>query len=226
MRFIIVLLSLLLVSCATPKTEPQSFYSGVYVPGKVEISSNGSFTSTASVISGDNLPTARKAAYARFLLAAKNKGYKYFELGAEKTTTTIGRTFKLTGRALNSKNYNGRTYRVSDIKDLLKGGKLTAIKRPPPPKKVVVAAKPRPAVKNVIQPIPVSVPVSQPVSVPEVTPVDEPTVIMAPTDITGSISKSRANVQTREALSTSTFMEIDVPNAVADLPQGVLLRRN
>ena len=218
MRYLVLVLSLLLVSCATPQTAPQSFYAGVYVPGKVEFKERGKFMSSAGVFSKSDLPTARKAAFARLMLEAKNKGYKYFEITSEKTTSGIGKTFRVFGQALKSPRYNGRTYDLNNIRSLLRGANLVALKRPAPPTKKVVKSKRLPK--------PVSRPAVTPVSAPIEEPIGEPTVIMAPEDITGSVRKSPAKRTNGASVSTSTNMEIELPDAVSDLPKGVLLRSN
>lgn len=214
MRYLVLVLSLLfLASCSTPQTAPQSFYAGVYVPGKVEFKEQGAFISSAGVFSKKDLPTAEKAAYARLMLEAKKLGYRYFQVTEEKTTAGLGRTFRLYGVALKSPQYNGRTYTLSSIKNLLRGGSLVAIKRPPSKKPVVSNRRPLPRP---------DVTAAGSAEVEEIT--GEPTVIMAPEDITGSIqtAKRRSDPIT---VSTATALSIELPAAVSGLPQGVRMRR-
>lgn len=216
MRYLVLVFSLLLVSCATPQKAPQSFYAGVYVPGKVKFTGQGRFVSSAGVFSGSDLPTARKAAYARFMLEAKNKGYQYFEVTQEKTVNGIGKTFRLFGKARKAPSYNGRTYRLNSIKTLLSGGKLVALKRPAPVKKKVAKRNSKPDAQpqaNIV-----------PANLVEEEAIGEPTVIMAPVDITGSVRKAKTTRSENVPTSTSTYVEIDRPNAVSDLPRGVVLR--
>lgn len=212
MRFVVLLLSVLLISCATPKEAPQAYYGGVYVPGKVEIQSNGRFESTASVISKDDLDTARKAAYARFMLSAKSKGYRTFKVIDEKTTSALGKSFRLVGKAYKSRKTGGGVYELDAIKRLLKDLPL---------------AKPKPVVKPKRKPAPKPV-ASKPASIPatEQLPTEEPTVIMAPTDITGSVKKTVVSSQATSSVSTGTGVEFEDPSALSNVPKGVILRSN
>lgn len=219
-----------LASCVSQKSAPQAYYSGVYVPGKVEFGSRGSFTSTAGVFSQDNVAVARKAAYARFMLEAKKRGYRYFEISGEKTTSGFGKRYTLSGRAHKSPVYNGRTYRVDGVKQVLNGGKLVAIKHPPAQKpKVKPKPRKRPVnkaaeVKPSAAPAAKPAAAANPVSSPEVSPAEEPTVIMAPEDITGSIRRNAVQGGVVQG-STGTGSIMTTPPAVSDLPRGVLLRR-
>jgi hypothetical protein len=224
MRFFIVLFSLFLVSCATPKSAPQAYYGGVYAPGKAEISSNGRFESSAGVISSSDVATARKAAYARFMVSAKAKGYRYFRITKEKTQSGLGKTFKLSGRAYKSGKAGGNVYRVEAIDRLLNGLPLA---EPAPKKKRKIK---RASVAKKATPKPVSRPAQKPVvdELPAVS--DDPTVIMAPTDITGSVKKTKVSMETTSSVSTpaiaKTDTALDMPSALVDVPSGVTLRRD
>ena len=210
MRFIILLFSVFLVSCATPKTAPQAYYGGVYVSGKVEFASGGSFKSPAGVISADNLTTAKKAAYARLMVSAKAKGYKYFKITNEVTTSGLGKTFHLSGRAYKQGATGKGIYAIDAIRRVLDG---LPLEEPRP----VVKPKPRVVVKKAPKPV-------APVAVePVVT--EDPTVIMAPEDITGSINKEGISAQTTSSISTSTGLAIEAPKALDGVPRGVIIRQ-
>ncbi len=215
MRIFIVLFSLFLVSCATPKTAPQAYYGGVYAPGKAEFSSNGSFESTAGVISASDISTARKAAYARLMVSAKAKGYRYFRISGEKTLSGLGKTFKLKGRAYKSGSAGGNVYRIDAINRLLNGQPL-AEPAPKPKRKPKVAKKsaPKPVSRPVPKPIASEVPAAS----------EEPTVIMAPSDITGSIKKANISMETTSSVTPQADVTVNAPNALSNVPKGVMLR--
>ena len=215
MRFIILLFSVLLVSCATPKTAPQAYYGGVYVPGKVDFVSGGSFKSTAGVISADDLTTAKKAAYARLMVSAKAKGYKYFKITNEVTTSGLGKTFHLSGRAYKQASTGKGVYAIDAIRRVLDG---LPLEEPRP----VVKPKPRVAAKNVAKKV--AKPAAPVVEKPVVT--EDPTVIMAPEDITGSIGKDGVSAQTTSSVSSSTGLAIVAPKALDGVPMGVIVKQN
>lgn len=220
MRIFIILFSLFLVSCATPKSAPQAYYGGVYAPGKTEFSSNGIFESTAGVISASDVATARKAAYARLMVSAKAKGYRYFRITNEKTRSGLGKTFKLKGRAYKSGRAGGNVYRIDAIKRLLNGLPLA---EPAPKPKPKVKPKRKAAVAKKA-PKPVSRPAAEPVATEVPAASEDPTVIMAPTDITGSIKKANVSMETTSSVSRPADSAVEVPSALSNIPKGVTLR--
>ena len=205
------------------------FYEGVYVPGNVEFLGNGKFISKAGVLSDSDVSVARKAAFARFMLSAKNKGYRFFEISAEKTRDGLGKVFNLTGIAYKSRRSGSNVYPIDAVKRLLRGLPLEEPKpvyKPKPRKKTKVASKRTVAKKKIRKTRTVPKPVPKPT--PQAT--EEPLVIMAPEDITGSVKRTgRQTAPTQKLYSTGTGAGFEtnstLPDSVSGLPQGVVLRR-
>jgi len=195
MRFIIVLLSLFLVSCATPKVAPNAYYSGTFLPGTASIGDDGLFVSSASTFDEDAVSLARKAAFSRLLKAAEDGGYSYFSIDSEKTGKVLGHRFTVRGSLYKTAQAGEGVFPVSAIKRLLKGLTLVA------PKPVYRAPKPK--IKTA------AAPSDEPLG-------EEPLVIMAPTDITGSIKKS-------DTMENSAISVEPAPHAVGSIPTGVIL---
>jgi hypothetical protein len=196
MRFTLFLLALFLASCATPKTVPQSYYSGTFLPGSVSIGEQGEFVSTAGTFDENEISTARKAAFSRLMSSAKNGGYNYFQIDSENTTKVIGHRFTVRGILYKSRQGNDNVFPVAAIERLLNGQTLVA------PKPVYRA--PKPAMQQVRAPV-------------EVPSTEEPLVIMAPTDITGSINKA-------EVPSGQPLVLKPVSHSVSSIPTGVVLQ--
>ena len=223
MRFFILVLALVLASCVTPKTAPQSYYAGVYTPGKVEIKPDGHFLATAGVIADDNISIARKAAYARFMLEAKQSGYHSFEVIKEETKKLLGTTFRLTGKAYKSAANGVGVYPLDAVKRLLRDLPLEEPKPvyvAPKPVKKAAPVKSAKAVKSA--PANIQKPADEE-AVPAST--EDPLVIMAPTDITGSIKKANASSGVASGHSSATLYELERQSAVSNIPNGVLLRK-
>ncbi len=223
MRYFILLLALVLASCVTPKTAPQSYYAGVYTPGKVEIKPDGHFLATAGVIADDDVVVARKAAYARFMLEAKQSGYRSFEVINEETKKLLGTTFRLTGKVYKGEANGAGVYPLDAVKRLLRDLPLEE------PKPVYVASKPSKKAAPVksakaakSSPVKTQKPAEE-VVVPAS--VEDPLVIMAPTDITGSIKKANTSSGVASGHSSATLYELERQSAVSNIPNGVLLRK-
>lgn len=178
MRYFFILVLLVLTGCATPKTAPNSFYGDVYTPGQVSIGEDGTYSSVAGVFDEEEKSFARKAAFARLLLAATDKNYAYFQIDEESESWLFGHRFTVTGKVYQSDTGDKNVYPITDIRRLLQD---LPLERPKPVAAVSVA---RPAPRK-----PVSAP-SPAVEASPPTQQDEPLVIMAPEDITGSISNS------------------------------------
>jgi hypothetical protein len=206
MRSLVLLLSLVLVSCATPDFVPKAHYQGTYFPGSVSVSEDGRFVSTAATFDEDAIPTARKAAFARLLQAAENGGYQYFRIDRENTTKIIGHRFVVTGNLYESAQASDEVFPVAAIERLLNGQTLVA------PQPVYRAPAPRRLSATDVRPVS---------NVIDAAPADEPLVIMAPTDITGSIHKADNGVT-----DSPTLNRDPLPASVANIPSGVVLQTN
>ncbi len=220
MRILILCLGLVLASCASPKLNPKAYYGEVYSPGTVVFEENA-FISTAGVFSETDRLVARKSAYARLMLEALEAGYQSFSIDEEEYSRVLGVTFVVRGDLYETPRTGKGIYPLEAIKRLLQDLPLEE------PKPVVKAKpKPNPAVKRpAVRAIPTVAPV-QPAQVEE-----EPLVIMAPEDITGSIRKAGSNTssvptRTGTVRPLITDNELKLPNAVSGLPQGVVIRRN
>lgn len=239
MRFLILLLAVFLVSCATPKTAPQSYYSGVYAPGNVEISSDGNFISKSAVYSAEDFEIARKAAFARLMLDAKNLGYQYFEIDKESSSKFLGLQFKVTGKVFKQARIAGGIFPIDAIKRLLRDLPLAA----PQP----VYHSPKAGSAKKMSKIPAQTRVSAPPAIAPSKPASgdgDPLVIMAPEDITGSIKRANsrsssgnfapANSNTGPSAMINTDTGIaqfeqtvsPVPESLSNTPKGVLFRTN
>lgn len=256
MRILVVLLTILLVSCATPKTQPNSFYSGVYVPGNVVIENGGAYRSTASVFAKKDVAVARKAAYARLLLEAKAAGYAYFTIADVDRRSVIGTRITIAGKLFRKAASDAAVYPIDAIKRLLKGLPIRTLKEIAAErrrKQAAEAARKRAAAKKqaarrqsakrastAAAPLPTS---HHPgtVSPSARTPQTEeggPIIIMAPQDITGSIGKAKRRQQlARGAVSGSDSGAARMPQSsgqvpagrplgVSGIPSGVYLLRN
>jgi len=214
MRIVVILLAVLLVSCATPKTEPNSFYSGVYVPGNVVIESSGAYRSTASVFAKKDAAVARKAAYARLLLEAKEAGYAYFSVADEDRETVIGMRYTIAGNLFTTAASDAAVYPIDAIKRLLKDLPIRTLREIAAErrrKEAAEAARKRAAAQAVARKqanstgpvhrtsaggqVPAAASSAPATPQPDATPAAPaeeggPVIIMAPQDITGSIRKA------------------------------------
>jgi hypothetical protein len=227
MRFVILVFAVLLASCATPKTAPQSFYDGVFAPGMVKIKAESHFVSRATVLDEADVMIARKSAFARLLLKAKEEGYRSFSIADEKQAILLGTSFIVKGKLFKSRQTGDGIFRIDAIKRLLED---LPLEEPKP----VVAPKLR---KTVERKVSSRQPTAKPRQRATVTePVtEEPLVIMAPEDITGSIraggsspsvmvSPAPANALTPN-LGTVYEPRPQVPSSLSGVPQGVILLR-
>lgn len=170
MRLPTLVLCGLLAACATPKTDRNAYWAGTYAPGQAIINEDGSFRSSARVIGKDDEAAARLAAWSRLKIAAEQGGFGYFTIGGESDTSIIGARYSITGKLLHAPEEGA--YRVSAIEQVLNGydlGQPSGIQ--------IASAAPSRTVKRLRTAAPV----------PVATDTDEPLVIMAPEDITGSI---------------------------------------
>ena len=250
MRILVLLLTVVLVSCATPKTEPNSFYSGVYVPGEVVIESGGTYRSSASVFAKKDAVIARKAAYARLLLKAKEAGYAYFSVAAEDQKAVIGTRFTIAGKLFRKVASDAAVYPVDAIKRLLQDLPIRTLKEIAEDRRRKLAAEAarkqaaaqkqparQSAVRraNSVRPASSAAPQAEPVPASTV-PEQEggPVIIMAPQDITGSIRKPAgervpASRPAANAGATQPAIRYDTagrPQGVSGIPAGVYLQRN
>ena len=227
MRFVIVLFAVFLVSCATPKTAPHAYYAGTYAPGTAEISEDGTYVSRAGVFSSDDLKMARMAAFARLYTAADKYGYKYFSIEFEKTKQIIAHQFLVVGQLYKTANYNDGTYPIKIIERILKGQSIPNY----------TARSQQQFTKNLSS--------SNHVSEPTVEQSnydfgDEPMVIMAPEDITGSIKKSadgknkmiESNIPKIDHNNTGSIktksgvvLNDQSPSSLKGIPTGVILKK-
>lgn len=250
MRIVVILLAVLLVSCATPKSEPNSFYSGVYVPGNVLIENGGAYRSTASVFAKKDTGIARKAAFARLLLEAKEAGYAYFSIADEDQQAIIGTRYTIAGKLFRKAASDAAVYPIDAIKRLLKGLPIRTLKEIAAErrrKEAAEAARQRAAAKKraaartqagTSQPAPAATAPRSGTTAAE--PVEEggPVIIMAPQDITGSIRKANGGrVPAGGTAAGSAANSAIVPPAAGDaaagrpqsvigIPAGVYLQRN
>ncbi len=228
MRFLVLLLAVLLVSCATPKTAPKSFYAGVYAPGHVEILESNEFKSRAVVLDADDIAIARKSAFARLLLEAKAQGYRSFRIVSEKQTKGIGHGYIVRGDLLKSYETGSGYYSIDAIKRLLKDLPLEEPKPvvKPKPRKTVAKAAPKPIWRpGSLEPAPQAATPSAD---------DEPLVIMAPEDITGSVRAANGGTSDSgpalNPMPTGSAAQHEIRQnsirATSGVPTGVVLRRN
>lgn len=222
MRFLVLLSAVLLVSCATPKTAPKSFYAGVYAPGNVEILETNTFKSRAAVLDEDDIGIARKSAFARLLLEAKEQGYRSFRIISEKQTKGLGHGYVIRGELHKSYMNGDGYYPIDAIKRLLKDLPLEEPKPVVKPKlkKAVAKAAPKPVQRPAAQ---ATAPLAD----------EEPLVIMAPEDITGSINSAQGESSGADGAlnpmpdaSQSRYQtEQKSIRATSGVPTGIVLRR-
>lgn len=241
MRYFILISFFFLASCATPQSEPQSFYGQVYAPGNVTIDGSGVFTSTAKVNSGEFIREARMAAYLRLMESAVIAGYKSVSINHEEVTDFIGYKISIRGRLYLFDEPGENIYPISSISRILRGLPLkklnaVAVIAPKPVKKrklkpkLKSKSKPKPTKvkktkpkkskkpkKKVVktQPKPVALPEPTSVADDVIEDIGAPTVIMAPEDITGSVLKSaNDNTVLNGDLKIKSATKIS-PNAIA-----------
>jgi hypothetical protein len=221
MRFFILLLSVFLVSCATPKTQPQAFYGKVYTPGVAEIASDGSFASYVSVIADEDAQTGRKAAYARLMLEAKSRGYTYFRVTDESTVKVLGTKITVKGSLYKRRPDGADVYPVDAIKRLLKDQPLAEPVRTVSRTESSVR---KPANGQTLASTPiVQAPVVQEQVVSEPVIADEPLVIMAPEDITGSVKRTSLPANNPYPTGTGSNLNMSTPSALTGIPTGVMV---
>lgn len=121
MRYFILISFLFLASCATPQTEPQSFYGQIYAPGNVTIDGSGVFNSTAKVKSVEFIREARLAAYLRLMENAIISGYRSVRIDREEVTDFIGYKVTIHGRLYLSDQLGEGIYPISSISRILRG---------------------------------------------------------------------------------------------------------
>lgn len=221
MRILVLLFAVLLVSCASPKTAPKSFYGGVYAPGTVTLEGQD-FVSRAGVLDDADQDIARKAAFARFMLEAKEAGYRSFSISEEKFSQVLGTSFTVRGNVYREARAGNGIYRLDAIKRLLRDLPLAQPKPKPKP-----VARPSKRIAQQTPATPVPAPAPEPAT-------EDPLVIMAPEDITGSIRRAnvspQASAPVREGMGDLSPLSGDSdfirPGAVSNLPMGVVLRRN
>jgi len=222
MRFVILVLAGMLASCATPKTAPQSFYGGVYAPGSVEITETGEFRSRAVVLDEGDGAIARKSAFARLLLKAKEAGYRSFAINSEKQRLLLGMSFQVSGKLYKERRSGAGIYPIDAIKRLLRGLPLNK----PKPVKAKVNRSPVKLSPRVSRTTPGS-------GKSEVeTDLDEPMVIMAPEDITGSIAANSRKTPEPNTNANAVIPNLGtiyepraVPAALSGIPSGVIISR-
>lgn len=223
MRTFAILSLFILVSCASPQKNPESYYAGTYAPSYLNIE-NGEFVAYASVVEKDDVKMAEKAAYLRLMKDGKEKGYRYFQVTDAGEVTLIGTRYTIKGKLYKSNRNGSNIFSLDAISRLLRGLPLKQEYVAPKPKKKITKA-----ISKKVAPKPVSV---APTPVPAPTPVavdpNGPTIIMAPEDITGSVQRKKIhlpkNVNGTEPVGHFT-QSVDLPNAVSDIPTGVLLRK-
>ena len=250
MRIVVILLTVLLVSCATPKSEPNSFYSGVYVPGNVLIEDGGAYRSTASVFAKKDAGIARKAAFARLLLEAKEAGYAYFSIADEDQQAVIGTRHTIAGKLFREAASDAAVYPIDAIKRLLKGLPIRTLQEVAAERRrqeAAKAARQRAAAKKQAaartrpgagQPSPAATAPRSDTTAAEPAEEGGPVIIMAPQDITGSIRKADGGQVpvNRPAAGSSANPASMLPAAGNDaagrpqsligIPTGVYLQRN
>lgn len=146
MRIIALMLLAFLVSCATPQSRPNSFYSKTYTPGTANISEQGSFVSVAHVVSKTDFPKARRAAFARLMEKAEDGGYLYFEITEESRKRFLGTHFVVKGQLYRKENYGSNVYPIRAIGRVLKGLPLAA-----PRSRPVIRSIAKPIAKRIYQ---------------------------------------------------------------------------
>ena len=135
---------------------------------------------------------------------------RFFKITNEVTRSGLGKTFHLSGQAYKQGATGNGIYAIDAISRVLDGLPLEA----PRP---VVKPKPRVVAKKAAKPVAPAV--AEPVAT------EDPTVIMAPEDITGLIKKDGVSAQTTSSISNSTGLAIETPKALDGVPIGVIIRR-
>lgn len=247
MRYLVLVFLSFLVSCATPQSDPRSFYGETYAPGKVVIEGGGAFISTATVKSTEFMVEARKAAYLRLMEQASSGGYQSVEISKEDDANLIGYKISIHGTLFLNARTGKNIFPVASLSRVLNGLSLENEKARPIVKRtrsiepkarhktVVQTVAKRPVVNApVVKPIVVDLPQPTVSSAPsvEIVPEGAPTVIMAPEDITGSIKKVSAvklpvvNSMKIKRMGEPVTDAISIPKALAGTPLGIVIRSN